>query len=84
MLRDLERQRKGRALFAYETALVHLALSERERALEMLERACRENSGWMAYLAVDPRLDPVRGDRRFEALRAVTLLKGVRHALTPL
>ena len=74
-LRDLERQRKGRALFAYEMALVHLALGERERALEMLERACRENSGWMAYLAVDPRLDQVRGDRRFEALRAVGLLK---------
>lgn len=69
-LRELEARRKGRALFAYEQALVHLALGEREQALELLERAAADRSGWMAYLDVDPRLDPLRGEARFDALRA--------------
>ncbi len=67
-LRELERRRKGRALFAYEEAIVHLALGDRGRALGLLAQAKADRSGWMAYLAVDPRLDPLRGDPRFQAL----------------
>ena len=67
-LRELERRRKGRALFTYEEALVQLALGDRGRALDLLARAQTDRSGWMAYLAVDPRLDPLRGDPSFQAL----------------
>lgn len=74
-LRELERRRKGRALFAYEKALVHLALGEPDPAIELLERARAEKSGWMAYLGVDPRLDPLRGEPRFASL----LRPGARH-----
>lgn len=66
---DLEKLRAGRALFAYEEALVRLALGDRDAALDLLERARDDRSGWLAYLAVDPRLDPLRGEKRFEALR---------------
>jgi tetratricopeptide (TPR) repeat protein len=54
--------------FAYEAAVIHAALGEREAALDQLEAAWCARSGWIAYLAVDPRLDPVRGDARFAAL----------------
>lgn len=67
-LAELERRRGGRALFAYEEALVWLALGDRGRALDLLERARSDCSGWMAYLGVDPRLDPLRAEPRFVAL----------------
>lgn len=65
---ELERERRGRALFGYELALVHLALGETEAALLELKRARGDRSGWMAYLACDPRLDPLRSEPRFAAL----------------
>ena len=68
-LRELELRRNGRALFASEEALVWLALGERGRALDDLERAQADGSGWLAYLDVDPRLDPLRKEPRFGALR---------------
>ena len=57
--------------FAYEVALIHLALGEREQALGWLEHACARRSGWIAYLAVDPRLDVLRTEPRFRALLVV-------------
>jgi DNA-binding winged helix-turn-helix (wHTH) protein/tetratricopeptide (TPR) repeat protein len=57
----------GSAL-AYMRATVHLALGERERALELLKRACDERDPWVVTLAVDPLLRPLRGDAAFEAL----------------
>jgi DNA-binding winged helix-turn-helix (wHTH) protein len=56
--------------FAYEIALVHLGLDEAETALDWLERARLRRSGWLAYLGVDPRLDPLRATERFQALEA--------------
>src|SRR5262249_38847969 len=48
-------------LFAYELALVHLALGELAPARELIDEARRQRSGWMVYLDVDPRLDALRG-----------------------
>ena len=33
-----------------------------------LERAFDEQSPWIGYINVDPRVDPVRTQRRFEAI----------------
>ena len=50
-------------------ALPHLALGDREAALQDLERAYRERSGWqLLFLAVEPRFDPLRADPRFRDL----------------
>jgi DNA-binding winged helix-turn-helix (wHTH) protein/Flp pilus assembly protein TadD len=54
--------------FAYELGLIHLALAEVDQALGWLERARSRRSGWMAYLDVDPRLDVLRTEPRFQAL----------------
>jgi tetratricopeptide (TPR) repeat protein len=54
---------------SFEIAKAHLALGERATALDWLERAHEERAHSMAFLAVDPQLDALREDPRFEALR---------------
>jgi TolB-like protein/Tfp pilus assembly protein PilF len=54
---------------AYHFALVHIGLGRRDEALASLERAYEERSDQLAYLAVEPLLDPVRADPRFRALQ---------------
>ncbi|MBI4420940.1 MAG: tetratricopeptide repeat protein [Gemmatimonadetes bacterium] len=51
-------------------ATVLLGLDDRDRALDWAERAYDQRRGWLAYLRVNPLLDPVRGEPRFQALLA--------------
>jgi len=52
-------------------ALVHLALGEKEKAIDDLERAYRERADPdIVGIKVEPLLDPLRGDPRFERLVA--------------
>ncbi|MDP9177719.1 MAG: protein kinase [Gemmatimonadota bacterium] len=51
-----------------ELATLHIALGNRESALDWMERAYDERRGWMAYLKVHPILDPLRDEPRFQAL----------------
>jgi hypothetical protein len=53
---------------AYQVALVYLELGERERALEWLEKAQAERSWGVAFLKVEPELDPLRSEARFQSL----------------
>lgn len=55
---------------AFEIAKVYLALGERDRALDWLERAYDEHAHSMAFLKVDPQLEALHGDARFERLVA--------------
>jgi len=47
---------------------VHLGLEQWDRALEWAERAHEERRGWLAYLKVNPLVDPLRAHPRFRAL----------------
>ena len=49
-------------------AVLYLSLGEHDSAFEALERAHRDRRGWLAYLRVEPAVDPVRGDPRFTRL----------------
>lgn len=49
-------------------ATVHVALGEHDEALRWLERAVEVRSGWLVYLATEPRFDALRDDRRFREL----------------
>ena len=60
---------------SYDIALVCIGLDWKDQALDYLAAAHRERSGWITYLKVDPRLDPLRTDARF-----VDLLQQVRLA----
>lgn len=52
----------------YRVALVYSALEEKDEAFRWLDAALEDRAYEMSLLAVDPRLDPLRGDPRFEAL----------------
>ncbi|HEU4523506.1 MAG TPA: tetratricopeptide repeat protein, partial [Gemmatimonadales bacterium] len=49
-------------------AMLHAALGEPDLAFEWLDRALDDRRGWLAYLKVEPLLDPLRSDPRFTRL----------------
>jgi TolB-like protein len=53
---------------AYAIALIYTGLGERDQALASLERAYQERSWFMIYLKVDPQVDSLRSDPRFQDL----------------
>jgi tetratricopeptide (TPR) repeat protein len=58
---------------AYE-AYVRLALGERDAAFDLLSKAVHSRDQTVLWMRVDPRLDPLRSEPRFQAL--LTLLGG--------
>jgi TolB-like protein/Flp pilus assembly protein TadD len=58
----------NRHVSAYHVAVIHLALGDTKTGLDWLERAYDEQSPWIGYIKVDPRVDPVRSDPRFDRL----------------
>lgn len=52
----------------YETALVHAALGDRDRAFKSLDQAIDKREWFVGMLRVDPLLDPLRSDPRYEGL----------------
>jgi TolB-like protein len=65
VLNELIARSKGVYVPAYDIALVCAGLGWKDQALAYLSQAYLERSGWMTYLNVDPRLDPLRNDSRF-------------------
>jgi tetratricopeptide (TPR) repeat protein len=60
---------KQRYVAAYPLALVSLGLGDKEEAIRQLERSYEQHSGeTLRFIKVEPLLDPLRGDPRFEAL----------------
>jgi TolB-like protein/Tfp pilus assembly protein PilF len=60
---------KQRYVSAYTFALVYLGLGDKEQALRWLAKSYQERAGdALRYIRVDPLLDSLRGDPRFEEL----------------
>jgi TolB-like protein len=69
ILAQLTEAAKVRYVSAYAFAVIHLGLGEKDQALDWLEKAARDHVGHnINLIKVDPYLDPLRGDPRFEAL----------------
>jgi len=51
-----------------DLAFAHVALGETDEAIRAIERAYEQRENHMVTMNVDPRLDPLRGDARFEDL----------------
>jgi tetratricopeptide (TPR) repeat protein len=67
-LGDLQRISKERHVSAYSYALLYVGLGDKDRAFEWLERAYAERSPKVVYLKVEPQLDVLRSDPRFDNL----------------
>jgi len=70
ILRRLEWRSASAFVPAYNFAVIHIALNEEEVAMRYMQQAY-ENRDWaLLVLAVEPRLDPVRKDSRFQEILA--------------
>jgi TolB-like protein/tetratricopeptide (TPR) repeat protein len=69
ILNQLKEISKQRYVAAYSFALTYLGLGDKEEALRWLEQAYQDRAGNdIGWIRVDPLLDPLRGESRFEAL----------------
>ncbi len=69
LLQQLEETARTRYVSKYSLAIVHIALGEDELAIDNLEAAYRERNGPdVAFIKIDPLVDPLRGNPRFERL----------------
>ena len=57
----------ARFVSGYDRAAVHAALGQTDQAFAALEEGHRSRAEWMAYLKVDPQMDPLRSDPRYAA-----------------
>ena len=66
---SLNEEAKSKYVAPYALALVDTALGEKQRAIEELEHAYQQgDTNYLFVIKVDPLLDDLRGDPRFEAL----------------
>jgi serine/threonine protein kinase/TolB-like protein len=49
-------------------AAIHAQTGDKDTAMEFLEKSYQRREFWMAHLKIEPRLDSLRGDPRFEEL----------------
>jgi TolB-like protein/Tfp pilus assembly protein PilF len=68
---ELKELSKQLYVSAYSFALVYLGLGDKEEALRWLQKSYQDRAGdALRYIRVEPLLDPLRGDPRFEELVA--------------
>ena len=67
LLGELDELAERRYVSPWGRALIYLGLRD-DRVFDWLERSCRERILWVAFLATDPRFDPLRSDARFRSL----------------
>jgi tetratricopeptide (TPR) repeat protein len=70
LLEALMAESRRRYISPYDIAGVHAGLGDKEGAIMQLQAALEERSAWMVFLNVDPRLDALRGEARFQEIAA--------------
>jgi eukaryotic-like serine/threonine-protein kinase len=85
MLDELDAAADRPHALAFKRAVIHAALAEPDRALDSLEAGCDARVKDLRLLRIEPLLDPLRGEPRFQALLAKVGLADddVARALAP-
>jgi len=68
ILKELTELAKQKYVAPYYFAGIHIGLGDSDRAMEFLEKSYEEHSHWLVYLHLDPSMDGLRGDARFQDL----------------
>ena len=68
VLSDLEERARSQYVSPVPMVGLQVALGDFDSAFEGLERAHEERRGWLAYLRIEPMLQPLHGDARFQRL----------------
>jgi len=68
-LAELDKVNRDRQGLAYDRAILYLSIGNKEEALRWLEQSYADRDGAnLSWINVEPMLDPLRGESRFEAL----------------
>jgi tetratricopeptide (TPR) repeat protein len=68
ILDELKTSTRGGLVVPYRVAAVYLALGDKDQAIQWLRKDYADRGNWMNQLKVDPVMDPLRSDPRFQAL----------------
>ncbi|MBI3050624.1 MAG: winged helix-turn-helix domain-containing protein [Acidobacteria bacterium] len=75
LLAELQQRGRGRYLSRSHLALAHVGLGDADAAFAALEHAVADADPVLAYLAVEPRLEPLRADARYGCLLDLLCLR---------
>lgn len=64
----LEQSSRSQAFRTTTLLVAYLGTGQKERVIELLQRAYSEHSNAVVQIKVDPMYDPIRSDPRFEDL----------------
>jgi serine/threonine protein kinase/Tfp pilus assembly protein PilF len=68
IVEEMETAANQRYVSPFYLGMIHVGLGDHDRAFSCLEDALQQRSSCMMNLRVDPQLDPLRSDPRFERL----------------
>jgi tetratricopeptide (TPR) repeat protein len=68
VLQGLLEESKKQYVSPFYIAIVYAGMSENQKAIDWLESAYKDRSNGLVFAKVDPELDPLRSDSRFQAL----------------
>jgi TolB-like protein/tetratricopeptide (TPR) repeat protein len=68
VLEELDQRAKLRYVSPVAQAGLYVTLGDADAAFEWMERAYQDRRGWLAYLKIEPMLDGIRADARFNRL----------------
>ena len=67
-MRRLEAVAAQRYVSPFEFASLRFALGQTDLGFRWLNKACQDRCFELLWMRVDPRLDPIRNERRFETV----------------
>ena len=68
ILEDLTKLAKQKYVAPYFLAGIHVGLGQHDRAIECLEKSYKEHCHWLIYLHMDPSMDTLQHNPRFQDL----------------
>ena len=73
-LKEINRPSKYSSLPHYHIGMAYAALEDKDTAFRSLFMSCTTHEMWASFIQVDPKMDSLRNDRRYEDLRRSLLL----------
>jgi len=68
MLDELKKRSQQRHVTPYWMAMLYLHMDNKQEALSWLEKAYEARSAWVTWMKMDPALDALRSEPRFQAI----------------
>ena len=68
ILDSLKARSKEGYVSPYDLAAVAAGLGDRDQATAWLNQACEDHAEWLTFVKVEPWMDPLRSDPRFQDL----------------